>query len=61
MTSLADAISDLKLIETRLTEALSELDAMGVHLFCDRTPLTTYLNHLIALRDYYEEKAQGAF
>jgi hypothetical protein len=59
MTSLDNAISDLELVEKRLKGALADLDAMGIHLFCDRTPLTVYINHLISLREYYEEKAQG--
>lgn len=57
MTSLDDAVSDLMLIERNLTNSLADLDAMGIHLSCDKTPLSKFIKNLISLKGFYADKA----
>jgi hypothetical protein len=58
MTDLANVVSDLMLLENRLNETLADIDAMGIHLSCDRTPLGTFIENLIHLKGYYTAKEQ---
>ena len=57
--TVSEAISDLEIIEKNLDKALQDLDAMGIHLSVDKSPVTSFLNHLVMLEGYYEERAGG--
>lgn len=59
MVALEEAIHDLNHLFGSLNDTLGELDAMGIHLDCDRSPLSNTVDGLISLRDYYRAEAQA--